>query len=310
MLFDPTGVLGQELHVSAHDIHVKVDRPDKYVALIKAENQRMVVKASLIPDSLYDRRGIDHLQPTGLPLPIVVKEVHGSPHILVLTWIRGEKMTMMSPHDARMEAGRALRKIHSVDPSEFFEQHQWRDRLRSSLDHELEWWLMNGGTKEAVDGVHGYLGTVWGDLKHRGHHTVLGDARGEHFLVSEGHLSGIIDMGEVWVGDPIMDFAGIAVRDPLLFFSILEGYAPSPDEFSAILRFMPLYVLLRRLAAAHWCQLFADPKDAEIFLQPINLENPTDWTSRTYVGDMFSKETQAVCRRARGHWVMGAASIA
>ena len=195
---------------------------------------------------------------------MVLVEIDGPPYLTVLTYLDGTPVTATTSKKVHVQVGEALRLVHEVDPSPFDEPYAWRGRLSGWLNGDLDWWLtVNEKNHTKADAVRLVLAEKWDDLENRGNNTVLLDGRPEHFLAQGTQLSGIIDLGETWVGDPIMDLAVIAINEPLMMPGVLKGYSGNEKE---IADYLPLYVFLRNLSAARWCHEYGFPELAPTFL--------------------------------------------
>ncbi|MEO6086764.1 MAG: aminoglycoside phosphotransferase family protein [Umezawaea sp.] len=262
MLVAPDAVVaGHGLPTGPVTIHV--DRPSRLVARVGG----FAVKADERPAAFVrERAAIARLGAAGLPVSEVHAHHDGVPSHLVLRWIEGEPLSAASPPSAQREAGRLLRRVHSVAECR-------PDTIGEWMTDWTTWilaWLADFADvpEQRCDEIRDWCRRLQPLMTGRGTLTLL-DGRPDHFVVRDGRIAGLIDLEDVSAGDPAMDLAVLAVTDEDLLPAVLDGYAPTRAEAASFDELIPFYVLLRRLAAANWEHQHGNPARTPRLLEQV-----------------------------------------
>ena len=253
-------------NLSPGPVVLLVERSDQVVARVETTVGPVVVKASLKGETIATEIQTNR-RFAALGFPVATLLAHGqdpAPY-LITTWIAGEALSAGSPPDTLREVGVLLRKIHRLGGGPPYAGNAtWEAWMEGWLHHALPWWQRQGKASEAD------VASAWRGfekrrvlLARRGFDFILFDGRPEHFLVRQGKLAGLIDLGEARAGDAMMDLAVLGVLEPRLLPGILAGYAPTPEEDEVIQQLLPFYLFLRRLAAAEWNLMVGTPSIAQ-----------------------------------------------
>lgn len=197
--------------------------------------QRMDPTAEL---QLKERRWLPVLAPR-LPLPVPVPVRFGEPserfpkHWTVMTWVPGEPLDHGSisrgTHAADTLAG-FLRELHVPAPAEAPGPTDRGAHPRDCTDG-FENFLQAVG----LDDIAADVRAVWADASVAGAWEgppvwVHGDLHPANVVVSEGTLSGIVDFGDLFAGDPAWDLAAAWVLLPAgTAARFFDGYALADD---------------------------------------------------------------------------------
>ena len=210
-----------------------------------ADRDPVVMKLGPADELAREAWACRRLSAMGLPVPSVVcASDDGGPlrtPALVLSLVEGAP-------DQRPEvirsAGAVVRRIHQLPMPGFGPLvavgGEWRGRYASwaeaiasavrgvpdliaagILDADLARAAVRSATGPLVDFPDG------GVLLHR-------DLKEVHLFGVGDRLTGLIDWGDTWVGDPLLDLARMSMAPPAVFTSFLEGYdRPSPEDLEA-----------------------------------------------------------------------------
>ncbi|MEJ2852400.1 MULTISPECIES: phosphotransferase family protein [unclassified Saccharothrix] len=260
MLVDPHAIVaGHGLPTGPVTLHV--DRPTRLVARVGD----FAVKADAEPLAFrQEQAAVARLAAAGVPVSEVVAASDAAPSHLVLRWVEGEALSAASSPAAQREAGRLLRRVHSLPETR-------PDTIGTWMTNWTTWLLarlgeFTGFPARRADEIRDWCARLQPLMTGHGTLTLL-DGRPDHFLVRGDRIAGLIDVHDLSAGDPAMDLAVFAVADEDLLPAVLEGYAPTPAEAEAFDRLIPFYVLLRRLAAAEWEREHGNPARTPIFLE-------------------------------------------
>lgn len=187
---------------------------------------------------LKERRWLPVLAPR-LPLPVPVPVRFGEPserfpkHWTVMTWVSGEPLDHGSisrgAHAADTLAG-FLRALHVPAPAEAPGPTDRGAHPRDCTDG-FENFLQAVG----LDDIAADVRAVWADAAGAGAWEgppvwVHGDLHPANVVASEGTLSGIVDFGDLFAGDPAWDLAAAWVLLPAgTAARFFDGYALADD---------------------------------------------------------------------------------
>ena len=171
----------------------------------------------------------------GLPVPsVIAHSLNGGPlgaPVLILSLIAG-----CADDDPAVvaSAGAVMRRVHEVQLPGFGplvpihgewrgQYDSWAEAVAASvsavpelvaagvLDPELAQRAVQVATGPLVDFRGG------GVLLHR-------DLKEAHLFGDAGALTGLIDWGDAWVGDPLLDLARLSMAPPAVFTAFVDGY--------------------------------------------------------------------------------------
>ena len=235
---------------------VLLQRDDYLITKIETKNGPLVLKASTIPGhvSEWDAKNCILLHEAGLPVPAVLAYGEEPVSFAFLTWIEGEPLTVDSPVDVQIDAGRLLKQIHHVpNRPKYDREYSYDAWMEGWLNVAMTYWSKQDGiTTQMIDDVWAGFHKIQPLLATRGHHHMLQDGRPDHFMVLDGKINGMIDLHDCQPGDGAMDLAVMGVIDQPLLDHALKGYAADSEEQEAHAELIPFYLFLRRLAAAEF----------------------------------------------------------
>lgn len=154
-------------------------------------------------------------------------------------------MTSALPWGAHAAAGALLSQLHAAPCPE--PHTGWFLDRAAGL---LEWWgpfAQDGAVRQVrarlaeLEATVGSSPGTWG----------LFDARPDHLLVADDGVR-LIDVENLSSFDPAMDVATCATFDPDLLPGLLVGYRTSPRQRRHLGSTIPVWVVLRAVAAARW----------------------------------------------------------
>lgn len=207
------------------------------VEVIVSHHERAVVrlgdcyvKVESIP--IKAQREHDILEARPVPMPEVLWFRSGDPSVLALTEVRGRPLTDQSSAASWRAAGRVVRSLHDspvpdwdswFDPAEVC---RWIDFDRTWL---VERRLLDRSlADEAYDRSTATLSAreVSSTLTHR-------DLQAEHVYLDGDEVVGVIDWGDVGVGDPLYDIAVLTSRAHDRIPDLERGYGDVDREVLA-----------------------------------------------------------------------------
>ncbi len=83
---------------------------------------------------------------------------------------------------------------------------------------------------------------------------VHGDFSTEHVLIGGGAVTGLLDLGDVGLGDPVHDIAVLTLWHPQRIPEVLAGYGADDVFTERVRRVLPLFRCLRFLTGALWLE--------------------------------------------------------
>lgn len=186
------------------------------VEVVVAHRERAVlrvgdcyIKVEAVPTKA--QREHDILEARPVPVPEVLWFRSGDPSVLVLTEVRGRPLTDQSSAASWREAGQVVRSLHD---SPLLDWESWFDPAEVCRCIDLDrTWLVERGlldrslADEAHDRSTATLSArqVRSTLTHR-------DLQAEHVYMDGDEVVGVIDWGDVGVGDPLYDVAVLTSR--------------------------------------------------------------------------------------------------
>jgi len=199
--------------------------------------------------------------------PVDIGEcVDGKNVFVLLSWVEGEsldevmgKLDQEEQYRVGFEAGRTLKKIHSISPPE--KQERWSEKMGRKIRLRLEKYS-ESGLKVTND----YLAQKFINenlhlLQNRPQVFQHGDYHTGNLVLSPGKNLGVIDFNRWDYGDPFEDFYKMEMfsREHSIPFcrGQLEGYFPDgiPEDFFPLLT---LYLASVILYSVVWAQPFGE----------------------------------------------------
>ena len=196
--------------------------------IVVAHQDRAVVR---IGDA-YIKTETDHtkgerehaiLRSAPVPVPEVLWWRPGNPSLLALARVSGDALTRSAAREDWVAVGKVVRTLHEAPLPEW---DPWLvpGIVRRWLDADRDW-LLERGLVDAhvVEAAHAIAAEVLTDrvvapvLTHR-------DLQTTHVFVDDGRVTGIIDWGDVGVGDGLYDVATLTGRHPDRLDDVLAGY--------------------------------------------------------------------------------------
>ena len=268
MIIDPLK-LAQTHNLKPISYAIILQRDDYLIAKIETENDPLVLKASTSPNhiSMWDAKNCRLLHEAGLPVPAVYAAGEEPLSFAFLSWIEGEPLTVDSPIEAQIEAGRLLKRIHHIpNRPKYNRDYPFEAWMEGWLNVAMTYWEQQKSvTPQMIQNVWDGFHKLQPLLATRGNHFYLQDGRPDHFMVLNGKINGMIDLHDCQPGDGAMDLAVMGVLDEPLLERALIGYAADNEEKEALDELIPFYLFLRRLAAAEFHANYAlgSPKVVE-----------------------------------------------
>lgn len=163
------------------------------------------------------------LRSSPVPVPEVLWWRPGHPSLLALAQLPGGALSRSTARNDWVAAGKVVRTLHEASPPDW-EPWLVPGVVRSWLDADRDW-LLEQALVDAhvVEAVHAIAADVLTDrmvtpvLTHR-------DLQAAHVFVDDGQVTGIIDWGDVGVGDGLYDVATLTGRHPDRLGDVLGGY--------------------------------------------------------------------------------------
>ena len=158
------------------------------------------------------------LLPVEIPIPVAQgRPTSGYPWFWdVHTWVKGDTLPVeeIDPIQAARDLASLVADLHEVDPTG---APRGRGIPLAKRDEEIRYWLarFDGDPAVATEWQRALAAPAW-DGAPVWHH---GDLDARNWLVRDGRISGVIDWGEMGVGDPACDVMvawklhSIAARD-------------------------------------------------------------------------------------------------
>lgn len=101
--------------------------------------------------------------------------------------------------------------------------------------------------------VRGLLNPVWENMPQVTPCLVHGDAQADHFLIGpDRRMAGVVDFGDVHLGDPVTDLAVLTLMHPGQLEAVLTGYRPARATRERVNALIEPYRILRHVAVANW----------------------------------------------------------
>ncbi|MEV6193088.1 aminoglycoside phosphotransferase family protein [Streptomyces sp. NPDC051920] len=197
-----------------------------------------------------------------LPLRIPVPQYLGEPGArfarpwLVTTWVPGEpadRAPAVHPADSALALAVFLTALHRPAPEEAPEGRDRGGPLADTAEHFTR--ALASATELGLLHDPAAVRAVWEDAAAAPEWTgprlwLHGDLHPANVLTTLGTLSGVIDFGDLFAGDPAFDLAAAWILLPDgAVDRFHEAYAPSPDP--ATLRRARGWAVLRALACLH-----------------------------------------------------------
>lgn len=182
----------------------------------------------------------------------------------VQTWIDGVDAEAMMPcfreceqYDYGYEAGRTLRRIHSIPAPEG--QPDWEMRFNRKMDRKIEMYRECPVQFEGAEHMIAYIEANRHLLKNRPQSFQHGDYHIGNMMIEKGRLV-IIDFDRFDYGDPWEEFNRIvwcAQKVPVFATGMVEGYfgGAVPEEFWKLLA---LYISSNMLSSIPWAIPFGE----------------------------------------------------
>ncbi len=163
------------------------------------------------------------LRSAPVPVPEVLWWRPGNPSLLALARVSGETLDRSTARADWVAAGKVMRTLHEA-PLPDWAPWLVEGVVRTWLDADRDWLLeQNLVDAHVVEVAHTIAAEVLTDrmvapvLTHR-------DLQAAHVFVEDSRVSGIIDWGDVGVGDALYDVATLTARNPDRLDDVLAGY--------------------------------------------------------------------------------------
>jgi aminoglycoside phosphotransferase (APT) family kinase protein len=195
-----------------------------------------------------------------IPIPAVLWERPGTPHLLALSEVAGSQLAVLRTSSgyssaAWAAAGAVARRLHqqTIPPA-----LSMPSRYRIEQPAELEQWLLAHEVSEReLVAKHADRARAASEAE-TNDSFVHGDFQAAHIFVgSDDSISGVIDWGDAGVGDPHYDLAVLTVGHGEHLDAVLEGYGAEVDRQRIV-----EYWSWRRLGSIRWMMEHGfDPSD-------------------------------------------------
>lgn len=163
------------------------------------------------------------LRSAPVPVPKVLWWRPGNPSLLALARLSGDALNRSTPPEDWVAAGKVVRTLHEAPLPDWV---PWLvpGIVRTWLDADRDW-LLERALVDAhvVEAAHAIAAELLTDrmvvpvLTHR-------DLQPAHVFVDQGRVTGIIDWGDVGIGDGLYDVATLTGRHPDRLDDVLAGY--------------------------------------------------------------------------------------
>lgn len=234
-----------------------------------------------------DYRRMRLLYEAGVPMPKTIAFglcEEGKSVYTLLEWIEGSRadrankaLTPAGQYDLGLAAGRALRRIHTVD--DHFAAEDWSGRYFAVMDGRFEAYRREGLPFEGSEACLDFIQSNKGLLKDRPQCCHHGDFHlGNLIITPDGRLCVIdwhsVDFGSY--GDPYFEFNRIDPAYPAFAAGQIDGYfdGEPPGDFWPLLKY---YTAASNLTAIVWAK-YSAPRELDFMLR-LNAE-----TVRAYEG--------------------------
>ena len=240
----------QHLDCAVEVLAVPVDLGERAVVLVEAPLP-LVLKIDTDPERAERERRALRLLTSRLPVPEIRFALDEPFAITGLSVLPGGRL------DTRgwSEAGRALRVVHDLEPHDWPAHTSHPEQIMGWADSTATEAVMYGVLDEEVtDRFLRHVGQRANSLESGPTTVVHGDFSTEHVLVGEGGLSGILDLGDVGVGDPVYDIAVLTLWHSDRVAEVLDGYGADDDFRVRVGQALTLFRPLRFLTGALWLE--------------------------------------------------------
>lgn len=193
----------------------------------------------------------------GVPVPEVLEFTEAFPATLVMTHVDGEPL-WEAGDNCWLDVGRQLRRLHRdvVPPTSvpmFGGGDLWWSHLRSWALAERDVCLARGSLLTIiVDRLYKLLAAAFARNDEPPRRLLHGDCAPYHWLCRDGDVVGVIDFGDVALGDPAWDLVVLTRWDREFLTDVLAGYE-ADERLRAHTEAMYVpYSVMRCLAAMSW----------------------------------------------------------
>ncbi|MCP5025329.1 MAG: phosphotransferase [Actinomycetia bacterium] len=229
---------------------VPVDLGERAVVLVEAPLP-LVLKIDTDPDRAERERRALRLLADRLPVPEVRFTIDSPVLLTGLSFLPGGRLDQHGWADT----GRALRTIHDLDPQGWATHPSHRDEILGHADSTATEAVMYGVLDEAAtDRFLRHVGRIHSSIVSGRAMVVHGDFSTEHVLVDGEAVTGVLDLGDIGVGDPVHDIAVLTLWHPDRLTDVLEGYGADAEFTERVRRVLPLFRCLRFLTGALWLE--------------------------------------------------------
>ncbi|MCP4084099.1 MAG: aminoglycoside phosphotransferase family protein [Actinomycetia bacterium] len=243
------------LDTAVEILAVPVDLGERAVVLVEAPLP-LVLKIDTDPERAERERRALRLLTGRLPVPEIRFAIDSPALVTGLSFLPGGRL------DQRgwMGAGQALRVIHDLEPAGWAAHPSHPDEILAWADSTATEAVMYGVLDEATtDRFLRRVGSIHASTGAGQSRVVHGDFSTEHVLIGpevngESPLMGLLDLGDVGVGDPVHDIAVLTLwhRDRLP--EVLDGYQSDMAFTERAKQVLPLFRCLRFLTGALWLE--------------------------------------------------------
>ncbi len=205
--------------------------------------------------------GINMSQPVDIG-----KSVSGKYTYVILSWVEGDsldevigKLNQEDQYRIGLEAGRTLKKIHSIAPPE--KRERWSEKMERKIRFRLEKYSDSGLEIKNDHLARKFIGANLHLLNNRPQVFQHGDYHTGNLVLTPERKLGVIDFNRWDYGDPFEDFYKMEMFSRELSVPFcrgqLDGYFPGgiPEEFFPLLT---LYLASVVLYSAVWAQPFGE----------------------------------------------------
>lgn len=205
------------------------------------------------------------LDALGVPMcrPIEIGECDDGTYV-IQSWIEGQDANEIIPHieDSQqyalgMEAGRILKKIHSVPAPD--EQPDWEIRFNNKMNRKIQMYNDCPIKFDGAEHIINYIESNRHLLRNRPQCYQHGDYHIGNMMIENGHII-IIDFDRYDYGDPWEEFNRIvwcAQSCPVFATGIVNGYFDGNVPFD-FWKLLALYISSNTLSSVPWAIPFGD----------------------------------------------------
>lgn len=207
---------------------------------------RFACKLAAQHELAAERWGLERAAEAGVPVPRVVaaEPLTTGRGLLITGWLDGRPAVAGSDTGALIEAGRAMRRFHTVtgpgygrvevaDGSAHGRHDSWADVVDGILAGTDDLVRHEVIDRAVADRLQAAVADHRELIGYRGPGVLLHcDLKPAHLLVADGRLAAIIDWGDTSYGDPRWDLARLRQAGEAVFAPVLHGYLREDHELA------------------------------------------------------------------------------